>query len=277
MVEYGKQDDCSLFCIQAIALLFLADSVKLTLRDKNLGNTISPKNLFPIFPATQALISKMKIKYSINLHKFLTFAVILSLMAIYHNFTLAPWIYLALHGTYGILWLIKDSLYPDRQWEQEVSIATGIFTFIFLGAYWVAPFILISSGVEPSAPLISATIAINIFGVFLHYGSDAQKYFTLKYKSGLITEGFFSRSRNPNYLGEILIYLSFAMLAQHWLPLVILGAIAALIFVPNMLKKDKSLSRYPEFAAYKERSGLLLPKLFTSTIKSQETKTAKVN
>jgi len=29
-----------------------------------------------------------------------------------------------------------------------------------------------------------------------------------------------------------------------------------------MLKKDKSLSRYPEFEEYKENSGLLLPKLF---------------
>jgi hypothetical protein len=29
-----------------------------------------------------------------------------------------------------------------------------------------------------------------------------------------------------------------------------------------MLKKDRSLSRYPEFAAYKQNSGLLIPKLF---------------
>ena len=220
----------------------------------------------------------MKIKHAINLHKFLTFAFILSLMAIYQNFTLAPWVYLALHSSYGIMWLIKDSLYPDRQWEEEVSIAAGIFTFVFLSAYWVAPFILISSEVEPGAPLISAAIATNVFGIFLHYGSDAQKYFTLKYKQGLITEGFFSRSRNPNYLGEILIYIGFAMLAQHWLPFVILGMITASVFVPNMLKKDKSLSRYPEFAAYQERSGLLLPKLFVSmTEESSEAETAKVN
>ena len=206
----------------------------------------------------------MKVKYPINLHKSLTFVVVLSLMAFYNNFTLAVWVYLALHGTYGIMWLIKDSLYPDRQWEQEVPVVMGILTFMLVSLYWVAPFILISSGVQPSLPLTSAAIAINIVGVFLHYGSDAQKYFTLKYQKGLITEGFFSRSRNPNYLGEILIYLSFAMLAQHWLPFLILGIFAAIIFVPNMLKKDKSLARYPEFAAYKERSGLLLPKLFVN-------------
>ncbi len=135
----------------------------------------------------------------------------------------------------------------------------------------------ISGNVTPSAPLICVAIATNITGVLLHYGSDAQKYFTLKYKKGLITEGFFSRSRNPNYLGEILIYLSFAMLAQHWLPFVILGIFAALVFVPNMLKKDQSLSRYPEFIAYKERSGLLLPKLFISKSAESKKSEAAVN
>ncbi len=219
----------------------------------------------------------MKIKHPINLHKFLTFAFILSLMVIYQNFTVAPWIYLALHGTYGIMWLIKDSLYPDQQWESEISLTMGIFTFILLGLYWVAPFILISGGVELSAPLMAAAIATNLLGILLHYGSDAQKYFTLKYQPGLITEGFFSRSRNPNYLGEILLYFSFAILSQHWLPLVILGLFSALIFVPNMLKKDKSLARYQEFAAYKERSGLLLPKLFVSKSAKPAVETAEVN
>jgi steroid 5-alpha reductase family enzyme len=220
----------------------------------------------------------MKIKYAINLHKALTFAVVLGLMAVYQNFTIAPWIYLALHGTYGIMWLIKDSFYPDRQWEEEVSLAQGLIVFVFLGAYWVAPVVLISSGVQPSAPLMAIAIATNLFGIFLHYGSDAQKYFTLKYNKGLITEGFFSRSRNPNYLGEILIYLGFALLTQHWLPFSILGVFSALVFVPNMRKKDQSLSRYPEFAAYKERSGLLLPKLFVSKSSlSAPAERAKVN
>ncbi|NJK58007.1 MAG: DUF1295 domain-containing protein [Pleurocapsa sp. SU_5_0] len=219
----------------------------------------------------------MKIKYAINSHKFLTFAVVLALMAIYQNFTLAPWIYLALHGSYGIMWLIKDSLYPDRQWEQEVSWGTGLVVFVFLALYWVAPFILISSKVQPSEPLIGIAIATNLFGVFLHYGSDAQKYFTLKYKQGLITEGFFSRSRNPNYLGEILIYLGFALLTQHWIPLAILAVFSALVFVPNMRKKDQSLARYPEFAAYKERSGLLFPKLFINKSSAQATEAVEVN
>ncbi|AFY58928.1 putative protein-S-isoprenylcysteine methyltransferase [Rivularia sp. PCC 7116] len=212
----------------------------------------------------------MKLKYPINLHKGSTFIFILALMIIYQNFTIGAWVYLALHGTYGILWLLKDRIYPDKQWEQEVPLITGIFSFFLVSLYWVAPFILISSGSIPSPPLIAGAISINILGVFLHYGSDAQKYYTLKYKSGLITEGFFARCRNTNYLGEILIYLGFALLVQHWLPFVILGLFTILIFIPNMIKKDKSLSRYPEFEEYKANSGLLLPKLWGNSSRADE-------
>lgn len=213
----------------------------------------------------------MKIKHPINLHKALTFLFIWGLMAIYQNFSTPAWVYLALHGTYGIMWLIKDALYPDKQWEQEISIPMGVFTFIMLGLYWVAPFILISSGKEVIPPLLAAAIAINLIGVLLHYTSDAQKYYTLKYHQGLITEGFFASSRNPNYLGEVLIYLSFAMLAQHWLPFLIWGGFFAGVFIPNMLKKDKSLSRYSQFEEYKNSSGLLLPKFWVNKSSQQET------
>jgi len=207
----------------------------------------------------------MKAKHFINLHKGLTTLVVLGLMVAYDNFTLGPWVYLALHGTYGFLWLLKDRIYPDKQWEQSLPVATAVSGFFIIGLYWVAPFLLISSGAVPPLPLVAAAIGVNILGVFLHYASDAQKYYTLKYKKGLITEGFFARCRNTNYLGEILIYLGFAMVAMHWQPYVILALFAAVIFTPNMLKKEKSLSRYPEFAAYKARSGLVWPQLWGGT------------
>jgi steroid 5-alpha reductase family enzyme len=215
----------------------------------------------------------MKIKHAINLHKGMTALVVIGLMFAYQNFTLGPWVYLSLHGTYGLLWLLKDRIYPDKQWEQEVSIGMGIFAFGFLLLYWVAPFILISSGTVPSLPLVAVAIFLNILGVFLHYTSDAQKYYTLKYRSGLITEGLFARCRNTNYLGEICIYFSFALLAQHWLPFLILAGFTVGIFIPNMLKKDQSLSRYPEFAEYKAQSGLLLPQLLTPASVSSEAST----
>ncbi|GBF79784.1 methyltransferase family protein [Aphanothece sacrum] len=210
----------------------------------------------------------MKIKHPINLHKALTFAFVFGLMFLYQNFNIAAWVYLSLHGTYGILWLLKDRIYPDKSWEEEIPIGTGIVTFVTVGLYWVAPFILISQRIEASPPLIAVVIAINLLGVFLHYSSDAQKYYTLKYQPGLITEGFFARCRNTNYLGEFLIYTSLALLTQHWLPFVILGFFVTSVFMPRILKKEQSLSRYPEFATYQANSGLLFPKFWLTN--SQE-------
>ena len=74
----------------------------------------------------------MKIKHLINLHKFLTFAFVIGLMLVYQNFTLAPWVYLALHGTYGIMWLIKDRLYPDRQMGRKDPCSQRDWDFYFV-------------------------------------------------------------------------------------------------------------------------------------------------
>ena len=91
--------------------------------------------------------------------------------------------------------------------------------------------------------------------------ADAQKYYTLKYNKGLITDGIHKYIRHPNYLGEMMLYGSFALMVMHWLPFVILALVWGFVFVPNMITKEKSLSRYPEWQAYKKRSGWILPYL----------------
>ena len=202
----------------------------------------------------------MKLNQIINLHKGLTPFVVLGLMAIYDNFSIPAWIYLSLHGTYGILWLLKEKLFPDPYFKDEMGFLTSITGFIFLGSYWVAPFILISSQKLIPNFIIAGCVSIYIIGVFLHFASDSQKYFTLKLKKELITEGFFKYSRNTNYLGEILIYLSFAILSMNIIPFIILLIFFIIVFYPRMIKKDKSLTKYEGFKEYKANSGLIFPK-----------------
>ena len=202
----------------------------------------------------------MKLNQIINLHKGLTVFVVAGLMMFYKNYSIAAWVYLSLHGTYGILWLLKEKIFPDPYFKEKINLITSITGFIFLGSYWIAPFILISSQKSVSYPIIAASISINIIGVFLHFASDAQKYFTLKIKKELIKDGFFKNIRNTNYLGEILIYLSFAILSVSFIPFAILALFLFGVFLPRMLKKDKSLTKYASFAEYKRISGLLLPK-----------------
>lgn len=204
----------------------------------------------------------MRIKHPINLHKGLTAFFVLSLMYWYDNFSIGAWVYLALHGSYGFLWLFKDRVYPDKKWEEPVSVTYSILVFFALGLYWIAPFILISQYKMPGEIITAGAVALNMFGAVLHFGSDAQKYFTLKYKPGLITEGFFARCRNPNYLGELMIYVGFALLSMSWMGYIGILAFFIFVFIPGMIQKDKSLSRYPNFAEYQKRSGLMWPKIW---------------
>ena len=202
----------------------------------------------------------MKLNQLINLHKGMTAFVVLGLMFFYKNFTIAPLVYLALHGTYGLLWLLKEEIFPDPYFKEKINFLTSVIGFIFLGSYWVAPYILISSPKSVPDFLIAASISINIIGVFLHFASDTQKYFSLKFKKDLIKEGFFKNVRNTNYLGEILIYLSFAILSMSFIPFAILATFFFVVFLPRMIKKDKSLTKYPSFEEYKKKTGLILPK-----------------
>lgn len=202
----------------------------------------------------------MKIATFINAHKILVAPAVMAMMWAFGNWSTEAYVYLGIHGTYTLLWLIKYAAFRDRSFEERVPFGIGVaFVFVPLLGYLAAPFLLISRHVTLPPYWIALVIFLYVMGVFLHYGSDAQKYFTLQARPGLITSGFFARTRNPNYLGELLIYLSFALMARHWLPFVILAGWMTSFFV-RMRKKDRSLSRYPEFDAYRRKTGLLFPR-----------------
>ena len=195
----------------------------------------------------------------IDLSKGLTAPVVLGMMAWYDNWTVGPFVYLALHGMYGVMWVLKSWSFPDPNWERPVPLWQAVGVFFALWFYWVGGWLLISGGAIPPNPLIAACVAANALGTFLVFGADAQKYFVLKARRGLITDGFFARTRNPNYLGEMLVYGSFAAISMHWVPWVICGIYWGFVFFPNMWRKDASMSRYPEWDWYVRRTGMLLP------------------
>lgn len=206
----------------------------------------------------------LKQKHFIDSHKGVTGLVILLLIVLYRqqeNPTAC--VYLALHGTYGVLWVLKSRIFPDRAWEQPIPLWMGLLNWGGLTLYWVAPWLIITRGTQAPGWYLMLCIILYAVGIFLHFTADMQKHVALRLKSGhLIQDGLFTRIRNPNYLGELFIYLSFSLLAMHWLPLVILLALVGGVWLPLMLKKDRSLSRYPEFAAYRARTKLFIPFLF---------------
>lgn len=206
----------------------------------------------------------LKLAWVINLQKGGTLPFVLALMTLFDDFSTTAWTYAALHGSYGAIWLLKELVFPDPSWQRRVTFASAINVWLLgLGLYWIAPVLLVTRHYEASPAVLGAAIFTYAIGVVLMTGSDAQKYFVLRERKGLITTGFFARTRNPNYLGEMMLYASFAMLVGHWLPWLVLAWIWSGIFLPNMLRKDASMSRYPEWESYQARTGLLLPRLLS--------------
>ena len=64
----------------------------------------------------------MKLNQIINLHKGLTPLVVVILMFSYKNFSLPAYVYLSLHGTYGILWLLKERIFPDPYFKEKINL-----------------------------------------------------------------------------------------------------------------------------------------------------------
>lgn len=205
----------------------------------------------------------IKFSWSINLQKGGTLFFVLGLMAAFDVWNATAWTYLALHGSYGIIWLLKELIFPDPGWQKKLTVAGALNTWLLvLGLYWLAPVLMVTQRLEQPPMVLGLATFLYAIGVVLMVGSDAQKYFVLKVRRGLITDGFFARTRNPNYLGEMMLYASFAIVAGHWIPWVVLAWVWTGAFLANMLRKDASMSRYPEWAAYKARTGLVFPRLF---------------
>ena len=206
----------------------------------------------------------MKHKTFIDSNKGFTPIFFLILMVFYHQWNNpTAFVYLALHGTYGVLWVMKSHIFPDKTWEPRISWAYGLASWLGLCLYWIGGWIVFSQDVHAPAWWLGTCIALNIFGVFFHFTADMQKYISLKLNPNqLITDGLFRRVRNMNYFGELLIYAGFGFLAMHWLPVAILVLWVIAIWLPNMARKDRSLDRYQGFETYRKQSKRFIPWIY---------------
>lgn len=213
----------------------------------------------------------LKFAWLVDAQKALTLPVLAAMMYFYADKTpqatsTASFVYVALHGAYGLVWLLKAVTFPDPNWQVYITLPSTLVVFISLGLYWSIGWLLISGTSVPDYPLderawFCMCIVICTMGVAIMLAADAQKYFTLRAKRGLITDGMFRYVRHPNYLGEIMIYLALALMVWHWFPVLLLAFIWGELFAVNMAMKEASMARYPEWAEYKRRTWWLIPGL----------------
>ena len=231
---------------------------------------------------------ELKWKHFIDASKGLTPVVCIGMM---HKFdqweNSTAWTYFGLHGSYGLLWVLKSQIFPDAAWERPNTLKgealeaakkggfntmdllgrimgpfTGLSIFGALAGYWANIWYICKNGFEAPKWLLGVSTFVYSVGVFLHFTSDMQKHVTLQHKRGLITDMMFGNTRNPNYLGEALIYGSFAALTCQPLAWAYFMFNFFVLWYPNMVKKDKSISRHNGWEEYSQRSWMFFPRLF---------------
>ena len=100
-----------------------------------------------------------------------------------------------------------------------------------------------------------------MFGVVIMLLADSQKFYTLKYKKGLISDGLMKYTRNPNYLGEIMIYGSFILLVNDAISYACVIQVWVIVFTLRIWEKENSLKKKEGWSEYKSRSWILVPKV----------------
>ena len=94
--------------------------------------------------------------------------------------------------------------------------------------------------------------------VFIHHSSHLIKH-ERKVKKGLISNGWFKYCRNTNYLGEMMIYGTYAILSQDAISWCILIYAWTLLFGKNILNKEGSFIRKKGGKEYVQNSGMIIP------------------
>lgn len=127
-------------------------------------------------------------RYQLDLFKGATFLWVLLLMHLFQNYSSAMYLYLFLHGSYGICWVIKDFWFPDTRVLQKGSLGSNAVLFLLLTSYWIIPVPLAAGyGVNsPSTARMIFLVVMYLVGVFLMMGADYQKTITLRRRKGTI-------------------------------------------------------------------------------------------
>ena len=79
---------------------------------------------------------KVKQRYIIDFAKGITWILVIYLIFLFdQKENLTAWIYFCLHGSYGLMWVAKSYIFPDKTWESKVGIPYAGLIFIGLLLY----------------------------------------------------------------------------------------------------------------------------------------------
>ena len=202
----------------------------------------------------------------VNIQKGSTLIIMYLLMLYFKNFSKGSYVYLSLHGSYGIFWIIKDIIFPDKSMHVKTCFLPAFALIGLLFLYWCIGFEMIFGlGIqEPSNTRIFICYFLYSLGLIFMLCTDLQKYLILKHEKILVNNYFLAWNRNTNFLGEIMIYFSFAFIVGRIECYLLLIFVWCTFFVGRIYLKEKSLQKKDGYDSYCKNSYLILFKFFNS-------------
>ncbi|AFY31106.1 DUF1295 domain-containing protein [Calothrix sp. PCC 7507] len=199
---------------------------------------------------------------AINTAKVLTIGLLVVFAVIFGIQDLRQVIYLCLHIGYCLWWLLEQWFYPQRRqlFNEPMGVSGFIFVLLFVGIFYTLPGYLAFTNPVPLS-MTEAAIALPLytFGTLINATADVQKLTAKQYGAGLVSDGIWRFSRNINYFGDLLRYLSFSVVAgSPWAYLVPVAVLFASL--QRMSQKDQSMSsKYPDYTEYQKSTSRLIP------------------
>ena len=87
----------------------------------------------------------IKMKWYVDLQKGGMPFYLLGLMLYFDNWSIGMWTYFVLHGSYGIIWVVKGMIFPDGSFEVYQSITAALSAWAtVLGPYMLAGYYVAS-------------------------------------------------------------------------------------------------------------------------------------
>jgi len=142
-------------------------------------------------------------------------------------------------------------------WQKVAKRIRVPLGFVFAALYlWLA---------RPTWTSIAAGAVIAAVGVGIR--GFASGY--VKKNEELTTTGPYAHTRNPLYLGSVVIGIGFAVAALSWWVVVTIVVLYAAIYVPVIRGEEEFLSaKFPQFAQYAASVPRLLPRVTPAQIGS---------
>ena len=111
---------------------------------------------------------------------------------------------------------------------------------------------------RPTWPTLGASLLLVLPGLWLR--AYASGY--VRKNAELTTSGPYAYTRNPLYLGSILIAFGFAAAARSTVIFAVLLLLFTVIYLPTIRSEEAFLNAtFPEFSTYRQRVPRLLPRL----------------